>query len=438
MSELNQLQNLLNEVSAISKKYEKLAEITGQNFNVFKILGLTTDEVRTHSAFLAELLNPKGSHGQGTTFLELFVEQLKQGGDTENIENFEVIDAKVFVEKSIGEKTETDGGRIDIIIESGKNAIIIENKIYAGDQENQLLRYANYAKKLENSWLFYLTLDGHEASTFSTGYGEIKYYPISYKDDIKPWLESCREKAATQPILRETITQYINLINNLTGQTMNTKENDEIFESLSQNGNILAANKIIQSWDYIKIIVELIFWENLENKVKEENMGKILGVQKYSEFLIKEVLRKKINRNPWYGIMIELFTIDNAHNDYPEVYPFNTFCLYLERGTENLHLGITLIDKKKYNDNKIDECRMKDMVKLQDIKEKIKEICPKNNYNEWWLGKKELSRNINFELFSNDDTLLLINEKKRESYIDEIIGEMKDCITKIRTVFYQK
>lgn len=68
--------HLLSHISVICRKYEEIAEITGENFNVFKVLGLTTNEVRTHSAFLAELLNPKGSHGCKDVFLKLFVEEL--------------------------------------------------------------------------------------------------------------------------------------------------------------------------------------------------------------------------------------------------------------------------------------------------------------------------------------------------------------------------
>lgn len=50
----------------------KLKERT--QFNVFEILKLQSNENRTHSAFIAELLNPHGSHLIGTTFLKLFLE----------------------------------------------------------------------------------------------------------------------------------------------------------------------------------------------------------------------------------------------------------------------------------------------------------------------------------------------------------------------------
>ena len=71
-----------------------------------------------------------------------------------------------IVERDIGRRTETTGGRIDIILEDGEHAIIIENKIYATDQHHQLLRYNNYGKQRfpKGFKLIYLTLDGHEAS----------------------------------------------------------------------------------------------------------------------------------------------------------------------------------------------------------------------------------------------------------------------------------
>ena len=67
----------------------------------------------------------------------------------------------------IGVKTEKSGGRVDIVLDDHKGCgVIIENKVDAGDQENQLLRYDNYAKKYfkKDYRLLYLTLDGHKPS----------------------------------------------------------------------------------------------------------------------------------------------------------------------------------------------------------------------------------------------------------------------------------
>ena len=56
------------------RKLHESAELTGENFNVFSILQMESAEVKTHSAIIAELLNPQGSHSQGTLFLKLFLQ----------------------------------------------------------------------------------------------------------------------------------------------------------------------------------------------------------------------------------------------------------------------------------------------------------------------------------------------------------------------------
>lgn len=146
---------LFSQANAINKKYESLADTTGEGFNVFRILKLHAAENRTHTAFLAELLNPKGSLGQKDRFLLLFVQQFCQATDV-----FHTASAVVTVEKHIGfiNSNRTEGGRIDIVIRDRfGNEILIENKIYAPDQENQLLRYHNYNKRAK---LFYLCQEG--------------------------------------------------------------------------------------------------------------------------------------------------------------------------------------------------------------------------------------------------------------------------------------
>ena len=55
------------------KSYHDERVKNGDYFNVFNVLGLSSNETRTHSAFLAELLNPYGSHGMGDLFLKKFL-----------------------------------------------------------------------------------------------------------------------------------------------------------------------------------------------------------------------------------------------------------------------------------------------------------------------------------------------------------------------------
>lgn len=48
----------LAQVRVLADKHEALAAATGESFNLFEILGRETDEVHTHSAILAEMLDP--------------------------------------------------------------------------------------------------------------------------------------------------------------------------------------------------------------------------------------------------------------------------------------------------------------------------------------------------------------------------------------------
>lgn len=227
------IKTTLNQISLIKKTYDIVAENTGENFNVFQILGMETKEVKTHSKFLAELLNPKGTHYQGNKLLELFIRHLNNN-ERDKIK-FDINSATVVVEKHIGPVTKDRGGRIDIFISDKMNNLIcLENKINADERENQLLRYYNYGKDkgYDNFYILYLTLNGEDS--VSIGKGK-KYYKISYRKDIIHWLEDCKKESVSIPILREGITQYINLIKKLTNQTINIKMEKDIQDIISEN-----------------------------------------------------------------------------------------------------------------------------------------------------------------------------------------------------------
>ncbi|MGB6084071.1 PD-(D/E)XK nuclease family protein [Moheibacter sp.] len=66
------MKHLLNSVNLIISKYKEIEKVSGESFNIFSIMGMESDEVRTHSAIINELLNPNGSHGLNEVPLELF------------------------------------------------------------------------------------------------------------------------------------------------------------------------------------------------------------------------------------------------------------------------------------------------------------------------------------------------------------------------------
>lgn len=230
---MNDIINILNQVRIVSQKIKEQRKEKferGENYNIFNDLGFMSDEVHLHSMFLANLLNPKGSHGQRGKFLEAFLKMLQKSFPAISADNLEldITNASVKVEKYIGRQTDSEGGRIDIYLTDGKHSIIIENKIYASDQHHQMLRYRNYGlsqkgNDTEKSFvLIYLTLDGCSPSKESLGEDlkENDIVCLSYKSDIRGWLDRCVELASRTPLVRETINQYISTIDILTNNVM--------------------------------------------------------------------------------------------------------------------------------------------------------------------------------------------------------------------------
>lgn len=244
--------NFFKEIAPIFEKRKIILDEKrkrGDFFNVFSILNVERKEIR-HSAFLSALFNPNGEHGLGNLFLSDFIKNIVQKRKLK----FEWDCNDVYVNTE--EPTEEKNGRMDIYMESKGKIIIIENKIDAKDGENQLICYNNHAKtKGNNHCLLYLTLNGQCASEISTDSKGIKleakkdYFPISYKDDILPWLERCLEIAALYPKVRETIAQYIDLIKKLTNMG-NMDEN--ILNLILANGNIDITAYLLDNENIIK------------------------------------------------------------------------------------------------------------------------------------------------------------------------------------------
>ena len=255
---MNDIINILNQVRIVSQKIKEQRKEKferGENYNIFYDLGFMSDEVHLHSMFLANLLNPKGSHGQREKFLKEFLKMLQKSFSAISADKLEldITNASVEVEKYIGRQTDSEGGRIDIYLTDGKHSIIIENKIYAVDQYHQMLRYWNYGMSqkgddTEKSFvLIYLTLDGCSPSKESLGEDlkENDIVCLSYKSDIRGWLDRCVELSSRTPLVRETINQYISTIDILTNNVM--EDNKELLDILSHKENLDAIYDIVNN-----------------------------------------------------------------------------------------------------------------------------------------------------------------------------------------------
>jgi hypothetical protein len=298
---MQKIQNLLNQVKIISKKNAEILDASGGRFNMFQVCGVNHYE-NTHSAIIAEFLNPNGTHGLKSKLLECFIETL---GEYFSINTFNCEKSRVQTEHS------TEDGRIDILLEDNLNkAIIIENKIYANDQPEQLKRYNRYAQTYKNGYqILYLTLFGENASEQS-GEG-ISYLSISYKEYIINWLEKCVEIASRYPIVRETIIQYINHIKQLTNQDMDTKNKDEITEVLSRIENLRAAQVIFKNYSAtFNYLIEKHFNPKMEEFAKQK--GLIYHFEKSEELYVKF----HFTNSSWYGKLWIGFTFEGNRCHY--------------------------------------------------------------------------------------------------------------------------
>lgn len=403
----------LENLSLISRKY-KIINSTKETFNIFSILRNEYDEVNLHSKFIIELLKDK-NHGR--KFIELLLPII-------GVEKINYKRVNIFSEYSV-----KDNGRIDIILkfflEDNKKVIVIENKIYADDQYQQLKRYYDSmlmeGYKSEEIELVYLTLAGAEPSEDS-----IKGLPaavrenmriISYKDDIITWIEDCIKEVAQVPIIRETLVQYESLLKKITGKGERIMTEEMKNMILSNKDYLDMVYKLTDVLVKIKQELQLKFWEKLEEKL---NNSLNLQLEKrleypnhhYSENLIEKFYTNSRN-NRFYGLMYFIKDLENRGKLYLRI-----------EVSDNLYFGFRIINNEgNSTTNKKDDYLEKELLDL------------KFSRTDWWLGWKyfcssELQNQfINFKELDSNLANVLRDNKKLERLTSEIEEEILEKLT---------
>ena len=126
MSDRHRLLMARNLLKEAARLYEKHEAGRPEPFNVFSVLHSESDEVNLHSRFLHALLDYQKPEQEIRENLADFLQHV-------GIKDFEQSNVKV----------ERERYNIDILItnDDKKEAVVIENKIWAGDQPEQLQRY---------------------------------------------------------------------------------------------------------------------------------------------------------------------------------------------------------------------------------------------------------------------------------------------------------
>lgn len=417
------LKVFLENLSLIHKKYEILNSIN-DGFNIFSILRNESDEVNLHSRFISELFKNKK---YGKVFIKLFLEEIDIQMD--QMENLEI---EIKLEHQFDSSS-----RIDILIEikssTSKKAIIIENKIYAEDQQEQLQRYFDGVKnkgyKKEEIEILYLTLNGDTPSKESLGtlLKEKDVKNISYKENIINWIEKCCKEVAVIPVIRETLIQYKQLLLKLTN-----KESGEYMEELKElllknNQYLKVAYTIPDILSEIKKELQFKFWSLLENEMKrleneyslkrEKSIKICENNEDYSRQNINKYYSNQRN-NKFYGLM---YLIDKGKSEKNK--------LYLRIEIENnIYWGLKLINEgNEFNINT-----------NSNYLEKILKIL-KFERTQWWLGWKHLKtlndKEINFKIFDLELLEILQNDEKAKVLVEKIVKDIENEYLDLRNHF---
>jgi hypothetical protein len=384
-------QRLLQQTAQLNRDHTATAREERRAFNVFSMLRPEDDEVNLHSRFLCELLHPQGTHGMGTAFLERF---LAQAG----LETFDVTTATVQREYQ----------SMDIFIANGaRQAVILENKIFAPDQPKQLQRYYKAVRKegYKDVTVLYLTLYGDVPDEESAGNLDEEIVTLSYQSNVRDWLAECIALAVPYPTIRETLVQYQRLIEGLTGQAGGRLVMD-VKALLKDEESLAAAISIGQALTEVKIDVQFAFWSQLEKRLIQAGY-EILEYWKYSLPGMQTFYKKKgFDR----GLMFRLSELAGQEilagyvGAYPRVY----------YGFMTLEEGAPAEVAR--------ELRFAPLTAL------LKTLDAGWSVSNRMVGWRPTRRKFDFHAFNTPDTLALIDPIKRDAYLDELVEEVTAAI----------
>lgn len=403
-NEIRKIQKILDKIDIINFKYKKVIKNDPNNFNIFSLLRKESDEVYLHSKFIFELLNPDGTHRQGEKFLKLFLKTI-------NIKEFSL--SNITIKKEYK--------NIDIYLTNNVQSIIIENKIHARDQNKQLERYVEIIKKegVENIKVIYLTLYGHDPSLESLGEIDKKnLFLASYNTDIDKWLELCVKECSLLPRIRETIEQYRQLIEKLTGKSQSQGYIMEISNMLMNKKNIRIASDLNEAFTKAKISIQVDFWASLEKELKNKGL-KIFDEYTCSEENVKNFYLKSRN-NKYYGIVIKVENLGGNGNVF---YNFEI--------EDSVYHGFNIMSNDAdWGTNKESKFNY-----LSDIVNKIDSNFERNEY---WLGWKYIKPNLNFKNFNEDAIYSLSEKKERKKLVSFLANEAYENINIFKSEYSKK
>jgi hypothetical protein len=265
---------------------------------------------------------------------------------------------------------QTEYKNIDIYIADGEKHIIIENKIWAGDQKAQIKRYIetiNNEDKDENlnnknMVVIYLSVNRNKPTDYSLcsdetnchngfyienneiigkGKNENKKYQfinLNYNNQIKKWLEKSHKQIANITNLSAGISQYQEVIEKLYGtykeKIMNL--NEYLAEKENKTELIKTMREISIEYKKYRKKTILDFFENAKKEIqcKMDNVDNVWTVS---------LLEKKLEKGKRYQLPFYLSNTKDNKNSVCVVSDFN------KNNYHNCYFSIKKINEERHN-----------------------------------------------------------------------------------------
>ena len=251
--------SFLDKVPSLIKEIKDKKLILPPKFNIADCIGELYDEVK-NSQIIKKMLRIEFTHdNKQIYFSKLFIDYLNTYHLSEN-NKIKYSSNSIKVETEVSTAT---GRRIDILMTVDENEIIIENKINAYDQENQLNDY--YKDRNKNVYVLYLTRYASDTSEYSLSkenreeLGE-KFICISH-GDIWIWLENILNDKEYQFI--KTYDKYKFIYSAL----IQVIENEKILGGISKEDDV--EKKEIETY--------------LNKFIEDNNIIGVCNLEEYSE-----------------------------------------------------------------------------------------------------------------------------------------------------------
>lgn len=375
------------------------------DYNPLKAVQKLYDEVNMHSGFIYSLLDTNGEHYQDDLFLSLFLE---------------VLGLNVWFGSTTNAQVRKESNYIDLYIFNDTKHIIIENKINADDQPNQIATLIetihnngaeNKRVEYENIFVIFLTLHDREPSQNSrtnkdnnllweikgdfleSKEGEkinrVGYKKVLYENEILKWIESCQSKSGVGNItnLNYALESYKDIVQIITGEKESTMSIADFFKKAE---DFEMAFEIHRNFGKIKkqcaevrkqALKENPFSEasSLKNKLQEEKY-------KDWEILVGEKECEKFRSSPDAQLWKNVVVYNKRYEESEQTFR------YMFESELSTCFGVRLAMRK--SDDYINFVDIGEHPKFADkIAKNIREVIFKNSNlanikfckNDWWF-----------------------------------------------------